>query len=85
MNEQQLKEELRTLIAETIEIDDFADDEDFINDIGADSMMMIEIVARLEKKYKINIEEQYLLKMKTLAQLVETVKEIMTASGVSIG
>jgi len=85
MNEQQLKEELRALIAETIEIDDFADDEDFINDIGADSMMMIEIVARLEKKYKISIAEQDLPRMKTFAQVFETVKDIMAQSGVSIG
>jgi acyl carrier protein len=76
-----LKNELRTLIADTIEIYDFADDEDFITDLGADSMMIIEIVARLERKYKINLREEHFSRMKTFGDVFETVQEIMIESG----
>ncbi|RKP54142.1 acyl carrier protein [Cohnella endophytica] len=81
MNQEQLINELRVIIAETIEIDDFTDDENFISDLGVDSMMIIEIVARLEKKYRIDIEESYLHQMTTFNQLVATVKEIMESNG----
>lgn len=64
--ETQLKQELRTIVAELIEIDDFRDDEDFIVDLGLDSMMSIEIIAQIEKKYKIDISEQYLSEFVTL-------------------
>ncbi|RXT13591.1 acyl carrier protein [Ammoniphilus sp. CFH 90114] len=77
MNEQQLKEELREMIAATIEIDDFADDENFVQDLGVDSMMALEIVARIEKAYRIQIAEEELTNLQSLNQVVAVVIKIM--------
>ncbi|HAJ57551.1 MAG TPA: acyl carrier protein [Candidatus Omnitrophica bacterium] len=53
-------------------------DAHLIQDVGADSMMALEILAALEKKYKIVIPEDKLKDMTTLnkiVSLVETAKK----------
>jgi len=72
-----IKDELKQLIAELIEIDDFSDDENFVQDLGVDSMMALEIVARIEKKYSIRIPEDRLMEIKTLNDSVRITKEII--------
>lgn len=54
-----LKEELRQIVAEIAEIDDVPDGVPF-KDLGIDSMMAIEIVSDVERKYKLSIPEEEL-------------------------
>jgi len=61
-----LKEELRSLIAEIAEIDDVPDDASF-KDLGIDSMMGVEIVAAIERKYQVKIEDSELAEITTLS------------------
>ncbi len=42
----------------------------FVEDLGMDSMMALEIVASIEKRYKITIPEQDLPKFKTLKDIL---------------
>jgi acyl carrier protein len=72
-----LKDELRKIVAELIEIEDFGDDEDFIVDLGVDSMMSIEIVAQVEQKYQIDISEDYLSEFQTLNDVERIVKGLI--------
>lgn len=53
-------EDLRELIAEIIDVDkaQVTDQAHFIQDLGVDSLMALEIVIRLEKRYGINLEEE---------------------------
>jgi acyl carrier protein len=67
-----LKEELRELIAEIAEKDEIPDDVAF-KDLGIDSMMGVEIVAAIERQYKIKIEDSELQKVSTLASSYELV------------
>lgn len=60
-----LKEELRSLIAEIAEIDEVPDDATF-KDLGIDSMMGVEIVAAIERKYQVKIEDSELVEVTTL-------------------
>ncbi len=62
---QNLKEELRELIAEIAEIDEVPDDVTF-KDLGIDSMMGVEIVAAIERKYQVKIEDAELAEISTL-------------------
>lgn len=48
----ELKQELKELVSEVIEIDDFKEDDNFVEDLGVDSMMALEIVVRIEKNIK---------------------------------
>ena len=60
-----MKEELRALIAEIAEKDEIPDDVAF-KDLGIDSMMGVEIVAAIERKYHVKIEDAELAQVTTL-------------------
>lgn len=77
MSETALRQELKELIAAIIEIDDFNDDDDFVTQLNVDSMLALEIVARIEKRYRIRIPEEGFDQMKTLNAVVLLVTEIM--------
>ena len=74
MANETLVEELRVLFSEITEIDDIPSTKS-LKDLGVDSMMALEIVTAIEKKYAIKIEEAELDQVATLekaAQLVAT-------------
>lgn len=54
-----LREDLRRIIAEVAEVDEVPDSTAF-KDLGIDSMMAIEIVAEIERTYKLSIPEEEL-------------------------
>ncbi len=49
-------------------------DAHLIQDVGADSMMALEILAAMEKKYKIIIPEDKLKEMTTVKKIIELVE-----------
>lgn len=57
--------ELRSIFTEITEIDDIPSDKS-LKDLGVDSMMALEIVTAIEKKYTIKIEESELNQVATL-------------------
>ena len=65
MSNTNMKEELRALIAEIAEKDEIPDDVSF-KDLGIDSMMGVEIVAAIERKYQVKIEDAELVLVTTL-------------------
>ncbi|QQR91419.1 MAG: acyl carrier protein [Myxococcales bacterium] len=68
-----LKEEIRSIIAEVSEIDEIPDETPF-QELGIDSMMAIEIVAEVERKYKISVPEQELQQITNLQNVFELVQ-----------
>ena len=70
MDPEQIREEVRALIAEIIERDasDVAD-ETPLRELGVDSMQAIEIITDLEKRYKIKIAESEYRNVSTLANI----------------
>ena len=77
MSEQELRSELKGIISEIIEIDDFGDDDNFVADLGVDSMLALEIVARIEKRYRVRIPEERFAEMQTLNAVVHLMTDIM--------
>ena len=67
-----LKDELRELICEIAEVDALPDDTHF-KDLGIDSMMGVEIVAAIERKYQIKIDDAELQHISTLTKSWELV------------
>jgi acyl carrier protein len=65
MSLENLKEELRALIGEIAEIDTLPEDTHF-KDVGIDSMMGVEIVAAIERQYRVKIEDSELKEISTL-------------------
>ncbi len=75
MSRAELHNELKTIIAEIIETDDFQDDDNFVTELGVDSMLALEIVARIEKRYRVRIPEERFAQMQTLNAVVDIVQE----------
>lgn len=69
-----LKEKLRAIVAEVSEIDEIPDTTPFA-ELGIDSMMAIEIVAEVERQYKVSIPEDELKSLVDFASVYELVKK----------
>lgn len=69
----ELKEKLRGIVSEVSEVDEIPDDTEF-RDLGIDSMMAIEIVAEIERTYKITVPEEELKTLTNLTKVYELVK-----------
>ena len=74
----ELKESLRKIVAEISEVDEIPDATDF-RDLGIDSMMAIEIVAEIERTYKLAIPESDLKEMTNLDRVYSLVQNKMAA------
>lgn len=68
-----LKEELRRIICEVAELDEVPDSTPFA-ELGIDSMMAIEIVADVERQYKLEIPESELEDLVNLDAVYEKVR-----------
>ena len=79
---QDLENDIRNLIAEIIEKDPSAitPDAKFVEELGVDSMMALEILAGLEKKYRIAIPEEKLASITTLKETVAIAREFLEAA-----
>lgn len=74
-----LKERLREIIAEVSEIDEIPDETPFA-ELGIDSMMAIEIVAEVERTYKLSIPEEELQDMTQFTRVYELVRRRLDAA-----
>ena len=74
-----LSRDLREMVAEILEIEPGTIDGDagFVKDLGMDSMMALEILAGIEKKYRIIVPEDSLPKFTSLNKTVEIVQSVM--------
>jgi len=68
-----LELDLREIIAEIIEKapKDVGPDAHLIDDLGADSMMILEIVTAIEEKYRVVVPEEGVEKLTTLRRFVD--------------
>jgi acyl carrier protein len=68
-----VRKEVLAIVSMVIEKapDQIPPDAHLVQDIGADSMMALEILAALEKKYKIIIPEEKLKDLTTLNKIIE--------------
>ena len=77
-----METDIRALVAEILEIGptEFKRDAHFVKDLGMDSMMALEILAGIEKKYRIAIQEETLPKFVNLSSTVNIVQDILNNS-----
>lgn len=71
--------DVRNLVAEILETEpaEINGDARFVQDLGMDSMMALEILAGIEKKYRIVIPEEMLSKFVNLNTTVQIVKDLL--------
>lgn len=77
-----LEKEIANMVAEIIEVEEEEiwenRDKHLFEELGLDSLLGLEIIANIEKKYKIQIEEEQLKEITTLNKTIEIVKNAMT-------
>ena len=77
----QLAQDITAIVAEVAEIDEKElwdnRDKHFLDDLEIDSMLGLEIVASIEKKYRIEIEEEELLDITSLNATIELVQRLL--------
>ena len=82
MGQEQLsnvEQDIRDLVAEILETepDQIPGEASFVKDLGMDSMMALEILAGIEKKYRIVIPEETLPKFTDLNTTITIVKDLL--------
>jgi len=73
-----IEQEIREIIAEIIEKkpEQVTLEANLVEDLGADSMMALEILAALEKKYRVIVPEDKLPQLTSLRKIMELVKSL---------
>lgn len=71
-------QEVKELIANILEVEleEVLMETDFVTDLSADSLMALEILATLEKKYRIKISEDSLAKMTNLGNIINVLENV---------
>jgi len=73
MERSEILEKVRRMIAEKlgIDLDDVKEDANIIEDLGADSLDLVDIVMYVEDTFGIRVEDEELEKIKTLKDIVD--------------
>lgn len=82
---EQIRTEVKRLIAEVTEREpeEITDTALFADELGVDSLMAMEVMVAVDKKYKINIPEDEFAKIKNVNDTVEVVQRHVNVNGAS--
>ena len=77
---EQLEDDVRAIVGEILEVDPAHIDGEakLVQELGMDSMMALEIIASLEKKYRIKLPEQELQKVTSLNRVIELTRHYVS-------
>jgi acyl carrier protein len=77
------KEELRAIVAEVLDVDagEIGDESSFVDDLEVDSLMALEIVVVLEKKYRVKLAERELKQISCLNNAYELMSAKLAGAG----
>ena len=72
-----MKEKIKQLIADQlcISADDISDDADIINDLGADSLDVVEMLMTLEEEFGVKIKDNEVDKIRSVNKICEILKK----------
>lgn len=73
----QVNQKVRAIIAEQLGVsaDGFKDDASFIDDLGADSLAVVELVLAFEEQFAIDIPDTETQKIRTVADAVSYIEQ----------
>ena len=79
MNFEEVKKDVKKIASKITEIseEELSDDAVFTDDLGIDSMMALEIVASIEKKYKVRISEEEIPAIRSLQNVYDLLEKLL--------
>lgn len=85
MTESDIEKEVTGIVAEITEMEEAEiwekRDANFYKDLAIDSLLALEILAMIEKKYKIQIPEDKLADINSLSSTIELTKSVLAQGG----
>ncbi|MDB4973113.1 MAG: Acyl carrier protein [Myxococcaceae bacterium] len=74
---QQLSDQVRSIISEQlgVELANIRDDASFIDDLGADSLAVVELVLAFEEQFDIKIPDDQTQNIQTVADVVSYIQQ----------
>ena len=83
---EEIRNEVKRLIAEVTERtpDEVSDTASFTEELGVDSLMAMEVMVAVDKKYRINIPEEEFQQIKNVNDTVVVVQRHLEAAGVTV-
>ena len=82
MNREQVTEDLKEIVLDILEdddIEDFNEDDDFVEDLQMDSLQAVSMLIHIERRFKVQLPQSELEKFKTLRMVVDVVMENLSA------
>jgi acyl carrier protein len=79
INFEEVKKDVKKIASKITEIseEELSDDAVFTDDLGIDSMMALEIVASIEKKYKVRIAEEEIPAIRSLQNVYDLLEKLL--------
>ena len=76
-------ERIIKVTSETLKVDPgrITDDQRFVEDLGAESIQSVELVAAFEEEFDIEMDEEAALEVKTVGKAISFISEIVEAEG----
>ena len=85
MNAEEIEKGVTAIVAEVTELDEKEiwdkRDANFFKDLEIDSLLALEILALIEKKFKVQIPEEKLVDITSLSATIDLTKSVLTESG----
>lgn len=71
-------EKIKAIIAEVLNIDadSITEDTTFVDDLGADSLDIFQIIMGIEEEYDIELDNEYVEQIQTVGDAVEAIRTI---------
>ncbi len=81
MNEDQLTQEIKTLVSKVIKVpaEKIDVNVNIFTELGVDSLLGVEIFAALDKKYGLNVPEEKLAQINTLNDVIAMVRDMLAS------
>ncbi|MFE0808625.1 acyl carrier protein [Streptomyces sp. NPDC058794] len=80
--ERELLDELRELLAATVEdlsVEEVGDDSSLKDDLGVDSLAMLEVIAAIEDRWQIEVPQEQAEQLTTVRQIAAHLAEAVSA------
>lgn len=80
---QAIASEIKRIVSEIIEIpvDELDCDAHFVDDLGVDSLLALEMMSALEKRFKIEVPEEDLLQFTSVNKVIALAQEKVAGGG----
>lgn len=75
----EVQERIKEVVARTLKVDPalMANDARFVEDLGAESIQSIELIAAFEEEFDIEMDDEAALAVKTVGKAVEFIEEML--------